>query len=163
MQVGGKLEGEEQLRANLSQLKTAVQKRVLRKAVRAGTLPLRKAFREAVPKVSGTAKKAVSVKIATSKKGRVSGVVGPKLSAERGSGATKGKHKKAEGAVKVAGDTKAGGKGYGPARYIWIAEKKRKRGPFIKPVFDAVMPQVIRIGREKLAEEIQAEIAKLKK
>ena len=48
MQVGGKLEGEEQLRANLSQLKTAVQKRVLRKAVRAGTLPLRKAFREAV-------------------------------------------------------------------------------------------------------------------
>ena len=124
---------------NLELLKTAVQKRVLRKSIRAGLNPMTKELKQAIPKRTGAGKLSIGKKISTSKRGIVSGIAGPRSSFTK----------------------TVNGKVLRPSKYLPILEKKRKAGRFILPVFIGGQRRYVETARAKAEEEIAVELAKL--
>lgn len=160
----------------LKELKGAVQRRVMRKAVRAGAKPLVAAMRAAAPKDTGTLKKSIGVRITTTRKKDVVAIVGPKrrfVRVVRGRKyvATKYRHLAERGRRAVRQGIKKGqkfkGKPFPIAKGIFRGSAGPARGrPFVGAAGNAAQQALAAVNQvvaAELAKEAQKAAAKARK
>ena len=140
-----KLEGVQQLLKNLEQFSQTIQRRIVRKAVSAGSTPMLQAVKAAAPRETGLLKKSIGRKVKTYRNsGVVLVIIGPR-----------------SGFRTVIDD-----KPRNPLMYAHLVEfgtSKAPAKPFMRPAFQAMKQTAQNIIRQKLAEEIEKEAKKLKK
>lgn len=139
-----KLEGDRKLLRKLNDLKTSVQKKLLRRAVNKGSTPILKTIKKNAPRRTGFMKKAMARKVRTYKSGAVVAVMGPKREA-----------------VGTYNDRK-----YVPANVAHLVEgghggkRPAPPHPFVKPSFESTKEESINIVSSDLAAGIEQEARK---
>lgn len=153
----GKLLGHKEAVASLRTLKNSMQRKILRKAVRAGTIPYRKALKSgsSVPKQTGALRRSIGTTV-KQKGGTVTGRVGARRGFEL-TAAVKPKGKFSTGKKAVAGATRTVRRK--PSRYLHLANKKHN---FMASLEQQSRPKVKADFLRKLRQETAAEVAKLR-
>ncbi len=121
--------------SKLHALQDALQKKILKKAIRAGTKLVLAAVRGRVPVASGALKKSLTSKVDSAKGSTtVYGIVGPRSKWQK---VFKGKVKK-------------------PSRYAHFIERGRFARPFLMPAFQANKQAYLNAVQDVVAAEIKA-------
>lgn len=146
--ISGRIEGLEQLVANLGEMKKAVRNRVLRKGINAATGPLLKLVKGGVPIRTRLLYKAMGRKVKAYRASGVTvGIIGPR----------------------VGFATEVDGKKIDPAKYAHLVEyghagpHPAPPHPFVRPAWDQGKAAAQATMKEKILVEIEAEARKLPK
>jgi len=121
--------GDVQVIQNLDRLKTAIQRKALKKAIAKGLIPIRKIAKENAPEDEGLLKKSIKSKVTRMISGKV--YVDPKVVNEKGDK---------------------------PAKYAHLVEmgtKHMNARPFMRPAVDAGRSQAMAIIQSTLKEELK--------
>lgn len=156
----------------LRELKGAVQRRVLRKAIRNGAKPVIDAMRALAPKDTGTLKKSIGSRVTTTRKKQVVAIIGPRrrftrVVKGRTYTATKYRHlvEKGRKAVKIKptkpGEERKKGIAMPIGKGIFRASAQAAPGkPFLERAAAGVTQEALDIVQRVVAQELKAEVAK---
>lgn len=145
MSVRVRLEGMQTLLKNLEQFPRTIQRRIIRKAVSAGSTPVLQAIKANTPRDSGQLKRSIGRKIKTYRNsGIVIAILGPRSGFR----------------------TVIDGRPRNPLRYAALVEYGTSKTPanaFMRRAYATTKQTAQETIRQKLTEEIAKEAAKLKK
>lgn len=120
--------GDVQVIKNIGRLKTAMERKILRKAIGKGLIPIRKLAKQNVPVDEGLLKKSIKSKVTKMVSGKV--YVDPKIVNEKGDK---------------------------PAKYAHLIEfgtKHSKAEPFMRPAVDAGRNEALKIIEQTAKDEL---------